>query len=101
MQAPFQSYLSAGDVLTINYTASGPSTFTFTTHKPAAPPGVTATPAMSAVSATYNDAIKVTWTASPNPDVSSYMAQRAVVDATTGKPGSFSALTGGHRRHDV
>ncbi|MGN6780649.1 MAG: hypothetical protein ACTHJH_04040 [Marmoricola sp.] len=74
MQPPFQSYLSAGDVLTINYTASGPSTFTFTTHKPAAPPGVTATPAMSAVSATYNDA---------------------------GKPGSFSALTGGHRRHDV
>lgn len=37
MQAPFQSYLSAGDVLTTSYTASGPSTFTFTTHKPAPP----------------------------------------------------------------
>lgn len=93
-QAQFESYLSAGDVLNINYNASGPSTFTFTTDKPAAPTGVTAAPAKSASTATYNDAIKVNWTKSPNPDVTGYTVQRAEVDST-GKAGTFTAITGG------
>ncbi len=83
--AQFGADLGADDIVTANYNASGPSTFILTNDVPSAP---------TAVSAAYNaslngglGAVKVSFTASPSADVTTYNILRYPV-ATDGTIGT-------------
>lgn len=107
-ESQFADYLSAkmatagvndgtvkGDALTVNYNASGPSDFTYTTDVPAAPTGTKA--AFDAAvtsgpnSSQHADRVTVTWTAPSNPDVDGYNVYRADVD-NKGNVGAFTQV---------
>lgn len=87
----FESYLSAGDTVDVDYHAAGPSTFTITADQPAAPTDVSAATTKASSSSTMDDAVQVSWSAVSNPDVTGYRILRATV--TNGTVGTFAALT--------
>jgi len=83
--AQFASYISAGDVVSVNYNAAGPSAWTLTTDVPGAPTGVTA-----AYSTTSPAGVHVSWTAPGNPSVTGYTVLRATV--TNGVVGTYGSV---------
>jgi hypothetical protein len=93
--ANFETYLSVGDVLNVNYNPDGISTFNIVDDRPAAPSNVVATVTDANNNGVAND-VRITWDRPANPDVAGYVIERApVVDGTVGAWATVMAARAG------